>query len=218
MAFERADDIVRCGYLPAMRTKRAPWQDPVFVPAEFLAISRCLVRDLPRPEFWDWYINRTDADRAHAQCPSSEGLLAVGLVGDDARVFLEEHGAPWGRPPSVTGRTSSPTPFDLVAARASMPADSEPLGFDVVGVEYGVSMMHSWMCHSYEARAWEELGLRLDAGGLFESYESAARVLEWMEARPPEEAPEPVAWTVVVIASCRPSTVRGAADARPMTP
>jgi hypothetical protein len=198
------DGIVLAGYVPAMPIARAAWQSAAFVPAEFMTISGCFTDGLARPEFFAWHVDRGDAERAaQGECPASVGLLAAGLVGDDVSVFLEDHDLRVAWPSSESRPEARPTPLDLVSAGAPLPPDAELLGFDVVGVDQGVFWIHSWLCHSYEARVSRDLDIRLDSRGLLDSYEKATRVLDWLEARSDEEAPEPAWWTVMAIALCR---------------
>ncbi|ROS38358.1 hypothetical protein [Amycolatopsis thermoflava] len=50
------------------------------------------------------------------------------------------------------------------------------------------------MCHGYEADA----GVHLNQRGLIGTHAQASAVLAWILGLPPEEAPEPVYWSVAV--------------------
>ncbi len=195
-------DIVLGGYVLSVPTPRKHWQDDDFVPDTFLTISRCLLKGLPHPEFWDWYTDRSAAEADRTRSAPSASLLAVGLVNSDVQLFKDDHSPSSGALPGPDRDTEFPTSLDLLCTGRPLPRDAELIGFDVVGVDYGISLFHSWLCHSYEAEVWKDLRIRLDPTGLLVSYEDAARVLAWIESRPTEQAPEPVPWTVVAIATC----------------
>jgi hypothetical protein len=200
----KAADIILGGYVLAQPVARESWQNSDFLPARFVTISQCFLADrFPRPEFCDWYIDRADAEHARIRYAPTAQLLAVGLSRQDAQLFKRDHTA--STVGESKGRESSePSPLALLSACRPLPLDARILGFDVVGVEYGISLFHSWLCHNYVPKLWRELRIRPNAKGLLDSYESAAEVLSWMESQPAEEAPEPVPWTVVTIARCQP--------------
>ena len=174
------------------------------MPASFLTITACLLEDLPRPEFWGWYTERSEAQAdPDRRAPSAE-LLAVGLIRGDVQRFMDDHSPSPGPARYDNEYTGVPTPLDLLSTGQPLPQDAEILGFDVVGVDHGIALFHSWLCHSYEASVWKDLRIRLDPRGLLDTYENAARVLGWIESRPSEQAPEPVPWTVIAVARCEP--------------
>ncbi|MEU9474834.1 hypothetical protein [Streptomyces sp. NPDC048191] len=205
MELLKADDVVLGGYVLALPVVREPWQDSNLVPARFVTISRCFLADgTPHPEFYDWYIDRAEAEHARIRFAPAAELLAVGLSQEDAQLLKRDHASSTTWAESEERESTEPSALTLLSAGQSLPPDARILGFDVVGVEYGVSFSHSWLCYSYEAEVWGELRIRPNAEGLLPSYESAVEVLAWMDSRPAEKAPEPVPWTVVIIARCQP--------------
>jgi len=201
-------DAVLGGYVLSVPTPRAHWQDANHVPASLLTISACLLEGMPRPEFWDWYTERSEAEADRARSAPSAELLAVGLIRRDVQRFIDDHLPFPGPARDDIEYAGVPTPLDLLSTGQPLPPDAEILGFDVVGVDHGISLFHSWLCHSYEAGVWKDLRIRLDTRGLLDTYENAAQVLGWIESRPIEQAPEPVPWTVIAIARCGPDGTR----------
>lgn len=174
--------LLVAGYLAASRGIRQPWQDTSFVPEQFLTVSGCLADTLDRPEFWAWHTDRdavTDRDLP---------LLVLAFAEQDAAGLIDDV-------PQHPGES----PVDLLVRASPPPRDARLRGYEIIGAEYGVSSLHSWLCHSYESDVAEALGIRPNGYGLLDDYQSAAAVLAWMEARPADQAPEPVFWTVAAI-------------------
>lgn len=177
--------LVVAGYIAASRGVRQAWQDPLFVPERFITASECLADDLDRPEFWAWHTER-GAVVGH-RLP----LLAVAFAEQDAAALIDD-----------VAELPGATAVDLLVRASPPPPDARLRGFELVGIEYAVSSMHSWLCHGYEAEVAEALGIRQNAWGLLDDYADASAVLAWMDALPADQAPEPVLWTVAAIMEC----------------
>ena len=91
--------------------------------------------------------------------------------------------------------------FPLLDLRLPLPEDAALLGHEVIGCEPTFSF-HSWHCHDYAQDACEALGIGVNQRGLISDHADALRILEWMLARPMDQQPAPVSWTVVTIARC----------------
>ncbi|MBB1252438.1 hypothetical protein H3146_03490 [Streptomyces sp. OF3] len=192
---------ILAGFVPCRPVPRLSWMDPRVVPTPLVTISDCL-EETPRPEFWAWYTTRGAAERARAEsCPDGR-LLAVGLRTTDARELAERLRESSGYAQSIW--RGEPTPYGLLTAAEPVPTAGRGLGFDVVGLEWAVSSVHSWLCHSYETEVRHELGVRLNSLGLLETHEDASAVLAHLDGQPPENAPEPAFWTVVSLTECAP--------------
>jgi hypothetical protein len=177
------EELLVAGYVLVIPAARPPDQERV-LPAQLLTISDCLMADLPRPEFWDWFVDLEVAEQERAaRAPKSE-IVAVAMDPGDARAFMREQGGP-----------EQPY-FELLRTGQRVPASATVLGYEVVGAEWTLDF-HSWHCHSYALDVARELGVRVNRYGLIDTYENAVRVLDWMMNLPPEEQPEPVEWTVV---------------------
>lgn len=155
------------------------------VPAQIVTISDCIMDDLPRPEYWDWFLNIDEAIRARAVIPDAT-IVAVGLEPDDARDLVEEMGGP-----------AQPF-FSLL--HNEVPAYGTLLGYEVVGAEQTLDF-HSWHCHGYADDLLAARGIGLNDLGLFPSLTDARTALDWMTSLPADEAPAPVPWLVVALFS-----------------
>ncbi|TDD55425.1 hypothetical protein E1263_26095 [Kribbella antibiotica] len=180
-------ELILAGYVLVVPTPRPPSQEYAVLPETFLTISDCLMADLPRPEFWDWYVDRQEAERERiSRAPHAE-TVTVAIASDDAVSFMQENGG------------AEQPYFDLLRTESRLPVESPILGYEVVGAE-GALDFHSWHCHGYAAEAFDELRVQLNELGLIGTYQEAARVLAWMLGQPPENQPAPVDWMVVAIA------------------
>ncbi|MBB1245601.1 hypothetical protein GL263_18850 [Streptomyces durbertensis] len=196
-----AERDVLAGHVLCLPVPRTSWMDAGVVPTPFVTISDCL-DDTPRPEFWAWYTTRGAAERARVErCPDAR-LLAVGLRVADA-CELADHLRESGAYEHATWN-GEPTPYGVLAAAEPVPPAGRGLGFDVVGLEWAVSSIHSWLCHSYETEVRHELGVRLNSLGLLETHEDASAVLAHLDGQPPENAPEDAFWTVVSLTEWEP--------------
>ncbi len=152
------------------------------VPALILTISDCIMDDLPRPEFWDWFLNFDEAVASRHGDAGEMQLVEVAMTESDGEELIDALDG--GEMPY----------FELLRSR--VPAHGELLGYEVVGAEYNLDF-HSWHCHGYANEVRDDLGIQVNELGLLVSYEDAVSVLEWMLDRPDDEAPEPVPWVVV---------------------
>jgi hypothetical protein len=180
------DQLIVAGYVLAVPTPRPPGQEYV-LPETFLTVSDCLMSDLPRPEFWDWYVDRQEAERARMCRASHAETVTVAMTLEDALNFMPEQGG------------AEQPYFDLLRAQSRLPAGASTLGYELVGAEWSLDF-HSWHCHGYAAEAFDELRVELNEFGLINTYEQATRVLTWMLGQPPENQPAPVKWIVVALA------------------
>lgn len=174
--------LVLAGYVLTVPADAPPAM--ATVPQSILTISDCIMRDTPRPEFWDWFQTFDEAALARAQLAPDTDVTPVALRPDDAGTLFDEMGG------------SNLEYFETL--RKSIPFTEEVLGYEVVGAEYTFDF-HSWHCHGYADRVSEMLGIRVNDLGLLSTYSSAAAVLTWMLDRPLSEAPEDVTWLVVAL-------------------
>lgn len=188
------DQLLLGGHLRVPRAQRESWQSDL-VPPRFISMSECLTGVDHGSEFWAWH-----TDPAVAAARGGGTLLAIGFTGDDAAALVQEVAADLG--PSA-GRVSAqdvPECLELLVAAAPMPDDARLRGFEVIGVEFALSSVHSWLCHGYEVDVAAALDVRVNRWGLLDTYPQASSVLAWMETLPDEQAPAPVHWTVAAIA------------------
>ena len=154
------------------------------VPKSIVTISDCIMKTLPRPEYWDWFEDFDEAKRARStQAPEAQ-ITAVALRPADAVDLMDEMGG--ADQPFFAGLTQS-VPFNGVV-----------LGYEVIGAEFTLDF-HSWHCHGYADDVSEALGIHVNGVGLLPTYSDAAAVLNWMLDRPDSEGPEPVPWVVVAL-------------------
>ena len=155
------------------------------VPTEILTISDCIMDDLPRPEYWDWFQHVEDAMRASAV---TDNCCVVGVAFDseDAVSFIE-------------AMDGSGQPFFELLASAE-PATGTLLGYELVGAEDTLDF-HSWHCHGYADDLNRATGITVNEHGLLRNHADASEALAWMLSLPEEEAPEPVPWTAVALYS-----------------
>jgi len=186
-AVVNSDRLIVAGYVLVVPAPRPPGQEYAVLPETFLTISDCLMSDLPRPEFWDWYVDRQEAEHERmSRAPHAE-TVTVAMSLEDALDFMWQQGG------------AEQPYFDLLRTQSRLPAGSAVLGYELVGAEWTLDF-HSWHCHGYAAEAFDELRVQLNEFGLIDAYEQATRVLTWMLRQPPENQPAPVEWTVVAIA------------------
>jgi hypothetical protein len=189
-----AERLVLGGYLGVPRAEREGWQSDL-LPPRFISVSECLTGVDHGPEFWAWH-----TDPAAAAACWGGALLAIGFTSGDAASLAQEITSDLS---SVAGQVLAqgvPECLELLAAAAPMPDDTQLRGFEVIGVEFALSRVHSWLCHGYESDVAAALDLRLNQWGLLDTYPQASSVLAWMEALPAEQAPEPVHWTIAALA------------------
>lgn len=175
------EPLLLAGYVLTRLAKTPPGLSTV--PRQIITVSDCIMDDLPRPELWDWFQSRQEVDACEGDRDNTE-LVEVALSPIDARTLIAEMGGP-----------AMPY-FDLL--RTSIVASGDLIGFEVVGVEATLDL-HSWHCHGYADEVVRDLGIRVNDLGLLATYEDAVGVLDWMLARPADEAPAPVPWTVVAL-------------------
>jgi hypothetical protein len=175
-----SEQLLIAGYVIVRLAASPPSQS---LPSSVLTISDCIMDDLPRPEFWDWFQSPATALAAQRQ-QSATRLITVAMREDDARPLVAEMGGP-----------EQPY-FELLRRR--VPTRGEVLGFEVVGAEETLDF-HSWHCHGYADDVKEALGIQVNDVGLLDTYEDAAAVLRWMLALSSDEAPAPVPWVVVAL-------------------
>lgn len=183
----RSDQLIVAGYVLVVPTERPSAPGFRGLPATFLTISDCLMDELPRPECWDWYLDRHEAERARMSAAPQSENLTVAMTSADAAAFMSE-----------TGGARQPY-FDLLRTETRLQEHVSVLGYEVVGAEETLAF-HSWNCHGYLPGAVDELGTEINKFGLISTYEHAARVLEWMLAMPSDRQPAPVPWTVAALA------------------
>ncbi|MQA08582.1 MAG: hypothetical protein GEU98_08505 [Pseudonocardiaceae bacterium] len=179
------------GYVTAPRAARQDWQDAEILPEQLITVSECLTGGDHGPEFLAWHTGRV----------GDGPLLAVGFHPDDVIEFIAEvtadfAGANGGELPDG----ERPECLELLASGTPMPAEARLRGFEVIGVEYALSSLHSWLCHGYEGDVAEALDIRPNDCGLHDTHQQAIAVLDWIEALPADRAPEPVYWTVAAVA------------------
>lgn len=183
--------LVLGGYLAVPRAVRADWQSDL-VPEQTVTVSECLTHAEHGPPYSAWHTDPHEARRHEGQ------LLAIGFTPGDAAELLAQMMFEF-----EYGSKDKPIPvpdcLSLLAAHAAMPRGAETRGFEVIGVEWALSSIHSWLCHSYERDAADELDVHLNQWGLLSSYDDASTVLEWMLALPSNRSPEPAYWTVAAI-------------------
>lgn len=175
-------ELILAGYVLTVPADAPP--DMATVPRSILTISDCIMRTLPRPEFWDWHTGYAEAARARTEFAPDANVTPVALRTADADALMKELGG-------------SDQPYFAGLAK-SIPFTGEVLGYEVVGAEYTLDF-HSWHCHGYADEVSEALGIRVNDLGLLATYSTAAAVLKWMLDRPSSEAPAPVPWVVVAL-------------------
>lgn len=176
------DDLILAGYVLTVPSDAPPGM--ATVPTSIVTISDCIMKTLPRPEFWDWFEDLDEAERGQStQAPAAQ-ITAVAMRPADAVALMDEMGGA-GQPY-----------FALL--KQSVRFDGTVQGYEVVGAEHTLDF-HSWHCHGYADEVSEALGIRVNGIGLLPTYSSAAAVLKWMLDRPASEAPKPVPWVVVAL-------------------
>lgn len=184
------EDLWVCGWVLAQEV-RLPRAMGNSLPSQLLTISDCIQPELPRPNPWDgdWFQERALAENAAAGMDPRPRVLTVAMHPAEARAFMDEwadEATPW---------------FDLLRREQTLDRGESILGFEVVGAEEALDF-HSWHCHGYLDDAHRDLGVGVNDLGLLPTLDEARAVLKWMSQLPPDDAPEPVPWTVVALA-CR---------------
>jgi hypothetical protein len=182
-----SNQLIVAGYVLAVPTPRPPGPKGALLLETFLTISDCLMSDLPKPEFWDWYVDRQEAERARVARAAHAETVTVAMTVADAVDFM-----------LLQGGADQPY-FELLRRRSRLPAEATIIGYELVGAETSLDF-HSWHCHGYAAEAFDELRVGLNEFGLIDTYEQATRALTWMLGQPPETSPPPVEWRVVGLA------------------
>jgi hypothetical protein len=182
-----SDPLIVAGYVLAVPTPRPSGLKWALLPETFLTISDCLMSDLPKPEFWDWHVDRQEAERARVAGAAHAETVTVAMTVEDAVDFMQ-----------MQGGADQPY-FELLTRRIRLPAGAAISGYELVGAEMSLDF-HSWHCHGYAAEAFDELRVGLNEFGLIDTYDQATRVLTWMLGQPPENQPTPVEWRVVGLA------------------
>lgn len=159
------------------------------VPDPLLTISGCLMPDVPRPDYWDWWHSKDDVEQARALEPHGS-VVTVGIAVSDVAEFLAE------------ADDDHNDGYELLRQGVRMDLD-EVVGYELVGAEPW-ARFHSWHCHAYASEVESALGIRLNEAGLLGSYAEAAAALDWIRARPDDDAPEPVPWVVTALSAERP--------------
>ena len=189
------DDLILAGYVLTVPSDAPPGM--ATVPTPIVTISDCIMKTLPRPEFWDWFQDLDEAERAHStQAPAAQ-ITAVTMRPADAVALMAEIGGA-GQPY-----------FALLEQQVRF--DGAVHGYEVVGAEHTLDF-HSWHCHGYADEVSEALGIHVNGIGLLPTYSSAAAVLKWMLDRPESEAPKPVPWVVVALGPVDDEGARFVAD------
>jgi hypothetical protein len=153
------------------------------VPGSLITISDCIMDDLPRPEYWDWFQNPADAARAQSVTPDTT-VVSVALEADDAAHLIDEMGGP-GQPW-----------FALLERNVG--ATGTLLGYELVGAEPSLDL-HTWHCYDYADALLASRGIRVNDLGLLSTLADAQAALRWMTSLPDREAPAPVPWFVVAL-------------------
>ena len=106
-------------------------------------------------------------------------LLGIGLHEDSLAAYLS---AVAQRPGCAPGEPVPPNAcHELVRLRIPLRTGGKKLGYEVLNVA-PYATRHTWFCHALERQMRDELGVRLGAGGLIESYGEACRVAEWCDS------------------------------------
>lgn len=180
-------DLLVAGYVITAPGSAPPGESTL--PAAITTISDCIMPDLPRPEWWDWFTDVDEALSAQSTCLEATQLTTVALHRADASDFMK-----------VMGGAEQPS-FDKL--RQLDPVVGSVLGYEVVGAEVNLDF-HSWHCHGYADAVSESLRIRVNRLGLLSTYSDASEVLRWMLGLPSSESPAPVPW--VVVALCETTT------------
>ena len=106
-------------------------------------------------------------------------LLGLSIAKDLAAEFIREQ------------RDGAPSVSTMVARGIPLAQCSPPLGFDVLGAEYGGSF-HTFSCNGLERAFAEKLGIKLNSYGLIDEYSAAVAACEY--ANRDDVGAEPVAW------------------------
>jgi hypothetical protein len=178
--------VILGGYVIAARTTSGPRD----LPSPLRTISHCLLDDLPRPAYADWFTDRIEAEKTLAEWHTPADLIAVGLeehLADELRAEYADDGSAYF--------------FHLLDQRLPLPADAVLLGHEIVGCDTDFSF-HSWHCHGYADQVRRELGVVVDHVGLLAGFSDALRVLDYIRSRPTDDAPYEIPWTVATLARC----------------
>jgi len=175
------EELLVAGYVFVRPATSPPGMNST--PAEILTISDCIMDDLPRPEFWDWFQSRDEALAAQPPDSSHAQLVEVALERRDAADLIGEMGR-------------EQLYFELL--QRSVESTGRLLGYEIVGAEWTFDL-HSWHCHSYADDLLAARAIRLNQFGLFSTLADARTGLAWMCSLAPDEAPAPVPWFVVAL-------------------
>lgn len=107
-------------------------------------------------------------------------LICLVIAADDAEEFTSD-------PPSGMG--------EIVSRRLPPEDEGVFLGFDVLGVEYGGPLFHTFSCNGLAKDYVEKLGITFDAHGLIPDQDQALAAAEYTNRD--ETGAEPVPWCAV---------------------
>jgi hypothetical protein len=156
------------------------------LPSTIITTSQCIMEDLPRPEFWDWYQDLAEAER-DCEVASQARVITVAMHPDDATAFMTAH-------------SGEPAPhFEMLRRHQPLSSSARVLGYEVVGAQ-GLMELHSWHCHGYADDVAKSLGILVNDDGLLSTRDQALAVLRWMSALPADQTPASADWTVIALA------------------
>jgi hypothetical protein len=127
----------------------------------------------PGPLGWPSVWSSVEAARAAARDfdldESRFALVELGVPDDFASLLPEQ--LPSKRAEGSTGL------YRALAGHSNIPPNSAAIGWELLGAEIDGSL-HSWLCNSLHAEAFQRLGLRPAASGLLASEQDARAVVE----------------------------------------
>ena len=221
------NDYIAAGYTLVKDVDRKELQDADLVPDRIISLSSCIgvqfdvmwgwnpdqyaeqikafgIPETKFDEFVRWNNQITEqADPGHPRIFGSlrfaqelarnfitdySGLHMIGIA-----VHRERVEAVWPRPD-----LGEETFNRLIAQGKPLEAGGNPLGFEVVGLDYGFEC--SWYCSGLENDMRELFGIRPGKYGLLQSYEDARQVVGWIEEGDLGTRSEPYpyeAWLIV---------------------
>jgi len=110
-------------------------------------------------------------------------ILGLSLAVDVAKEFLRDEAPQEGR--------GGPGVWTMLRRGARLNRPAPPLGFDVLGAEYG-GAFHTFLCNGLEQDFKNKLGITFNRHGLISDYPMAVRASEYTNQD--EVGAEPVAW------------------------
>ena len=203
------NDYIAAGYMLVKVVDRKEWQDADLVPERIISLSSCIgiqldvmwawnldqyaeqinafgIPETRFDEFVSWNNKITEqVDPGYPRIFSLirflqelvrnfitdySGLHMIGIA-----VHQERVEAKWPHP-----HVHDETFNRLIAQGKPLEVGGNPLGFEVVGVDYGLEC--SWYCSGLEKDMRELFEIRPGKFGLLQSYEEARQVVDWIEA------------------------------------